>query len=269
VKINIFKKLSAMRQQFIKCWQKIPRQRKIAGVYLLTVAVVFMLFFWRTITHFQETVELPEDKTSNASEEECQFIGSEASDDYPPEHADIQDFRFSENTAESEIKNREQQEQHTVKEKNASAQFMQTVATERQITAMWPLSNEGEVIRRHNELIRETLRQGELFRYHRGIDIRTAAGSEIFAPWEGSVKKVIDDDRFHNHALYIEHQTGQVLFMSNLEELLVQEGEQVRKGQVLAVLGHCRPCAENGEAPYLHLEVLVEGESVDPLPYFN
>jgi len=96
---------------------------------------------------------------------------------------------------------------------------------------------------------------------HRGIDIRSPAGSQVLAPDDGVVHFVgFVVDR---PVLSIEHAGGVLSSFEPVQSELVA-GDRVARGQVIGTLlpGHCA-------APCLHLGARVDGEYVNPLLFLG
>lgn len=96
---------------------------------------------------------------------------------------------------------------------------------------------------------------------HRGIDIRSPAGTEVRAPADGIVHFagfVVD-----RYVISIQH-AGGVLSSFEPVEPLVATGDRVERGEVIGILlpGHCA-------TPCLHLGARVDGEYVNPLLFLG
>ena len=99
------------------------------------------------------------------------------------------------------------------------------------------------------------------WRAHTGIDLSAAAGTSVTASADGTVRKVYQDDQYGNivavsHGSYEFHYCG-------LAQTAVKAGDAVAQGQKLGTVGSVP--IESQEASHLHLEVLKDGQYVDPL----
>ncbi|MDO4481518.1 MAG: M23 family metallopeptidase [Bacillota bacterium] len=103
---------------------------------------------------------------------------------------------------------------------------------------------------------------------HSGIDILAPEGTEVCAAAEGLVSKVTDD-RAMGKTVWIAHQGEIITVYSNLSEnITVEEGDAVTKGQVIGTAGSTS-LYEKSDEPHIHVEVLVGGNPADPADYFE
>lgn len=105
---------------------------------------------------------------------------------------------------------------------------------------------------------------------HSGIDYgwEDCYGSDIYATAEGTVKEVADPETAgitgDGNYIIIDHGNGIETFYAHCSEILAKEGEAVKQGQVIAKIGS----TGFSTGPHLHYELRVNGEPVDPTPYF-
>ena len=127
---------------------------------------------------------------------------------------------------------------------------------------------QGEVFRGHSttELTYyPTLNQ---YMTHKGIDILAPEGTEVCAAAEGLVSKVMDDKAL-GKTVWIAHPGEIITVYSNLnEEIDVEEGDTVTKGQIIGKSGNTS-LFERSDEPHVHVEVMVKGEPADPADYFS
>lgn len=117
---------------------------------------------------------------------------------------------------------------------------------------IWPV--EGRVIRRH------TVRADEK---HMGINIAVPVGTEVRAAKDGKVVYSGDSIPFYGNMVIIKHDNNLASCYAQNERLLVREGQQVKRGQVIARSGE----DGRGPEPYLHFEIRRDGDAIDPEPY--
>ena len=78
---------------------------------------------------------------------------------------------------------------------------------------------------------------GEPRRPHYGIDIAAPAGTPVTAPVSGIVTMAHPDMFFSGATLIIDHGHGLSSAFLHLDNILVSEGEYVKKGQIVALVG--------------------------------
>ena len=78
---------------------------------------------------------------------------------------------------------------------------------------------------------------GEPRRPHFGIDIAAAEGTPVKAPLDGKVTLAAPDMYFSGGTMIIDHGHGLSSTMIHLQRLLVEEGQEVRQGEVIATVG--------------------------------
>jgi hypothetical protein len=98
--------------------------------------------------------------------------------------------------------------------------------------------------------------------FHPGVDFAGKAGSDVLAVASGVV--TWSGKRYnYGHMIEIDHGNGLVTRYGHNQENLVEVGEKVKKGQVIAKMGS----SGRSTGPHVHLEVLQDGRKVNPLKY--
>lgn len=98
--------------------------------------------------------------------------------------------------------------------------------------------------------------------FHKGIDIAAKTGTEIIAVAGGVV--TWSDRRWgYGNLVEINHGNGYVTRYAHCDKLLIKEGEAVKKGQVVALVG----TTGRSTGPHVHFEVLQNGKQVNPLDF--
>jgi hypothetical protein len=97
---------------------------------------------------------------------------------------------------------------------------------------------------------------------HQGLDIAGFYGDDIVAADGG---EVVLADWYYGYGLLVEilHDNGDYTYYGHCSQLLVQEGDRVYQGQVIACMGETG--AANGV--HLHFEIRKDGTPVDPEDY--
>lgn len=105
---------------------------------------------------------------------------------------------------------------------------------------------------------------GEPRNPHNGIDFAAPEGAPVYAPNHGRVI-FIDEQFFSGKSLIIDH--GRELFSMyfHLSEIVVKDGEEIKKGRLIAKVG------KSGRAtgPHLHWGMRLNGARVNPISILN
>ena len=99
---------------------------------------------------------------------------------------------------------------------------------------------------------------------HRGLDIAAAQGTPILSAAQGVVT-LSGWDTYLGLVVVVDHQNGLSTLYGHCSQLLVQVGDEVRQGQVIAHLGN----TGRSSAPHLHFEIREGGVAVDPRAYLG
>ena len=98
--------------------------------------------------------------------------------------------------------------------------------------------------------------------FHKGIDFAGSEGVEVVAVAAGVVTWA--RDRYgYGQMVEVNHGNGYVTRYAHNAENLVAQGDTVKRGQVIAMVG----ATGRATGPNLHFEVLHNGQVVDPLAY--
>ena len=97
---------------------------------------------------------------------------------------------------------------------------------------------------------------------HEGLDIATSFGTPIMATADGVVSFVGPLAAFGN-VVFINHGHGFTTFYAHTSSARVKEGQQVKRGQIIAYVG----TSGRTTGPHVHYEVQVNGATVNPLKY--
>lgn len=99
---------------------------------------------------------------------------------------------------------------------------------------------------------------------HKGTDFRAAVGTPVYAMNSGSVA-LAREFRNYGNTVVIDHGLGvQTLYM-HLSEILVKQGDNVIKGQLIGKSG----MTGYAEFPHLHISVKIGGISIDPVQFLD
>jgi lipoprotein NlpD len=116
----------------------------------------------------------------------------------------------------------------------------------------WQWPADGPVLRGFSNSA--VTRRGIAIGGRRGDEVRAATGGEVVYAGSGLVG--------YGRLIIIKHDARFLSAYGHNEELLVHEGEAVRAGQRIALLGD-----SGADRPMLHFEIRVDGAPVDPTRY--
>ena len=98
------------------------------------------------------------------------------------------------------------------------------------------------------------------YKQHSGVDLEAAAGENILAVADGTVVESSYNEAY-GYMVTLDHADGVQTFYAHMTNYLVSTGETVRQGQIIGTVGS----TGWSTGPHLHLGVMIDGESVDPL----
>ena len=99
--------------------------------------------------------------------------------------------------------------------------------------------------------------------YHLGIDMPNTAGSDAWAADSGVVTYAGFNGSY-GYYVTIEHANGISTLYAHLSKIYVEEGDEVKQGDVIGAIGRTGVATAN----HLHFEVRVDGKPVNPIGYF-
>lgn len=99
---------------------------------------------------------------------------------------------------------------------------------------------------------------------HTGVDIAVPANTPVVATADGTVRQA-GTDPLYGAFVILSHEGGFETMYAHNGPLLVQRGERVARGDVIAYSGN----SGESTAPHLHYEVRQEGAPIDPTTYLR
>ena len=99
---------------------------------------------------------------------------------------------------------------------------------------------------------------------HQGVDYTIPEGSRVFATADGVVRDAAQRNSTQGQTVVIDHGNGYETSYSHLSKINVRKGQQVRRGDIIALSGDTGLSL----SPHLHYEVRLDGMRVDPIHYF-
>lgn len=100
-------------------------------------------------------------------------------------------------------------------------------------------------------------------RGNKGIDFAGASGDPVYAARAGTVVYSAADLRGYGRMIIIKHDATYLTAYAHNSELLVKNGQAVKRGQQIARMG-----SSDTNRVKLHFELRKNGSAVDPAPYF-
>ena len=105
--------------------------------------------------------------------------------------------------------------------------------------------------------------------YHNGVDIASSLGEPIYAVQDGTVEYVDSyDNPLSMGKILIKHSKYFSSKILHASKIFVNVGDDIKKGDVIGLVGGYGNGAPNGFVPHLHLEFLMNDIPVDPLLYY-
>jgi len=95
---------------------------------------------------------------------------------------------------------------------------------------------------------------------HNGLDIAVPRGTPVYATTDGIVKLAADDFYYAGNYILLDHGQGLNSFYLHLSENLVQEGQRVKKGEIIGRVG----TTGRSTGPHLHWGMQWYAKRVDP-----
>ncbi len=103
-----------------------------------------------------------------------------------------------------------------------------------------------------------------IVQFHSGIDIASFIGAPVRAAGSGVVIASGWDGNYGISAV-VDHQNGLRTVYAHLSRALVARGQQIKKGQLIALAGN----TGMSTGPHLHYEVRLENRPINPMSYLN
>jgi len=98
--------------------------------------------------------------------------------------------------------------------------------------------------------------------FHTGIDLAAPTGTSVHASADGVVVSASWSGAY-GKLVVIDHGNGLQTYYAHLSSLLVIPGEEVRRGQTIALSGS----TGRATGPHMHYEVRLAGTPVNPYKY--
>ena len=100
--------------------------------------------------------------------------------------------------------------------------------------------------------------------FHAGIDIIGRIGDPVRVVASGVVRRT-EHLPHYGKLIEVGHADGYATLYAHNSEIVVREGDVVKKGQIIALLGN----SGRSTGPHLHFEIQKNGRRLDPAPYLR
>lgn len=100
-------------------------------------------------------------------------------------------------------------------------------------------------------------------KFHEGLDFAASTGTDVFATADGNVS-VARRAAGYGNCIDIDHGYNYMSRYAHLSEILVKEGEPVKRGQLIGKVGS----TGKSTGPHLHYEVRFKNEPQNPVNYY-
>lgn len=104
----------------------------------------------------------------------------------------------------------------------------------------------------------------KVVRHHEGIDLTAHRGTNIYATADGEVLQAGYRAGGFGKKVLLDHGYGYRTLYGHCDEVLVEPGQKVKRGEVIARVGS----TGLSKSPHLHYEVHENGHPVDPINYY-
>lgn len=134
------------------------------------------------------------------------------------------------------------------------------------IPAIWPIDRSkmrnkiGAFGYRNHPILRR-------WKFHSGVDMPGRTGDPIYATGDGVVEYVERSRARYGYGtqILIDHGFGYKTRYAHLNKLLVEKGDTITRGQLIAEMGN----TGISTSPHLHYEVIYNRTHVNPINYFD
>ena len=101
--------------------------------------------------------------------------------------------------------------------------------------------------------------------YHTGVDVTVPMGTEVLAYIDGTVAVSEWNLWGYGYFVIVDHGDGIQTCYGHNSKLLVEKGQKVKKGQVIALSGN----TGTSTGPHVHFEVRKNGKPIDPITFLK
>ncbi|WP_419827737.1 M23 family metallopeptidase [Sphingomonas sp.] len=100
---------------------------------------------------------------------------------------------------------------------------------------------------------------------HAGMDLAAPIGTPVYATADGTVGRAEMTSGGYGNLVQLEHGKGIETRYGHLSQILVHQGQRVRRGDLIALMGS----TGRSTGSHLHYEVRIDGRAVNPMPFLQ
>lgn len=144
---------------------------------------------------------------------------------------------------------------------SSSADSTYTSGDETSGSMLWPVPSSHRITSEYGNRFHPILKTNK---FHAGIDIGASTGEQILAANDGTVIFAGTKGGYGN-CVMVDHGGGVVTLYGHCSKLLVDSGQQVKRGENIALVGS----TGQSTGPHCHFEVRVNGSTTDPTNFLQ
>lgn len=168
----------------------------------------------------------------------------------------------------NEIKSSDNKTEENNEESKKNSKESETKNADNNTEESFIMPVEGKIIQQFSMdslIYSETLQE---WTTHRGIDIEAEKATTVKVIRDGTVKSIKQDPRY-GLSVIVEHDKGfESVYSGLLSSEFVKEGDKLKQGDSIGTVGNSS-VFESLEGSHLHLELLKDGEYVNPELYIK
>lgn len=101
--------------------------------------------------------------------------------------------------------------------------------------------------------------------YHNGVDLAAPIGTQVRAPWDGTIAKTYYNEK-GGYQMLVDHPGGYRTGYAHLSQFVARAGDRVAQGDLIALTGN----TGIGTGPHLHFTLTdPAGNKIDPQTIFT
>ncbi len=133
------------------------------------------------------------------------------------------------------------------------------------VPAIWPVDRKsmntphiGRYGYRNHPILRR-------YQMHTGVDLGAPKGTPVYATGNGVIVENAQTHNGYGNYIVVDHGMGYKTRYAHLNKSLVAVGQNVVRGEIIGEVGS----TGRSTGPHLHYEVILMGQTVDPINYFS